>query len=305
LVIGAALLGYSLTRPPGDESFYWLTLALAGVWALGAFASGPLHLGCVRFRGRNQRPVITGSAIGLVLGAVFLVGGLIAREIPGVREYITRVLEFADYGPLVLVTFITVINGVAEELFFRGALYTALGKWYPVAVSTVLYVCATAVTTGNPMLGVAAVIVGSVRLAAPSHRRGARTDADPFLLGSCHGARVTAGVRRLAQRIRQLVLSHPGRVHGYGGEDDRCNAGNQENGLHRNDFRQRADNRERHRHEAERDEEVQARHSAQHLRRDAPLQQRAPDDHARAVSHADDERRDGHQRERRRDADNY
>ena len=113
LVIGGALLGYSLTRRPGDESFYWLTLALAGVWALGAFVSGPLHLGCVRFRGRNQRPVITGTVVGLALGGVFLVGGLIAREIPGVREFITRVLEFANQGPLVLVAFITVINGVA------------------------------------------------------------------------------------------------------------------------------------------------------------------------------------------------
>jgi hypothetical protein len=42
--------------PPGgllgiDESFYLLTLALAAVWALGAFASGPLHLGSLRFRG--------------------------------------------------------------------------------------------------------------------------------------------------------------------------------------------------------------------------------------------------------------
>jgi membrane protease YdiL (CAAX protease family) len=161
LVIGAALLGYSLTRKPGDESFYWLTLALAGVWALGALVSGPLHLGCIRFRGRNQRPVITGTAAGLVLGAAFLVGGLIAREIPGVREYITRVLEFADYGPLVLVTFITVINGIAEEMFFRGALYTALGKSYPAVISTVLYVVTTA-ATGNPMLGFAAVILGAV-----------------------------------------------------------------------------------------------------------------------------------------------
>jgi len=162
LVIGAALLGYSLSRPPGDQSFYWLTLALAGVWAVGAFASGPLHLGCIRFRGRNQRPVITGTAIGLTLGAAFIVGGLIAREIPPVREYITRVLEFADYGPLVLVTFITVINGIAEELFFRGALYTALGKWHPVLVSTVIYVIATGATTGNPMLGFAALVLGLV-----------------------------------------------------------------------------------------------------------------------------------------------
>jgi membrane protease YdiL (CAAX protease family) len=162
LVIGGALLGYSMARRPGDESFYWLMLALAAVWALGAFASGPLHLGSVRFRGRNQRPVITGTVVGLALGVVFLVGGLIAREIPGVREFVTRVLDFANYGPLVLVVFVTVINGVAEELFFRGALYTALGKVHPALVSTVIYVVATTAATGNPMLGVAAVVVGAV-----------------------------------------------------------------------------------------------------------------------------------------------
>jgi CAAX protease family protein len=162
LVIGGALLGYSLTRRPGDESFYWLTLALAAVWALGAFASGPLHLGSVRFRGRNQRPVITGTVVGLALGGVFLVAGLVAREIPGVREFVVRVLDFANHGSLALVVFITVINGIAEELFFRGALYAALGKAYPAVLSTVIYVIVTSATTGNPMLGVAAMIVGAV-----------------------------------------------------------------------------------------------------------------------------------------------
>jgi uncharacterized protein len=162
LVIGGALLGYSLTRRPGDQSFYWLTLALAAVWALGAFGSGPLHIGSVQFRGRNQRPVITGTVIGLMLGGVFLVGGLVAREIPGVREFVTQVLDFANHGPLVLVVFITVVNGLAEELFFRGALYTALGKSYPAVISTVIYVLATSATTGNPMLGFAAVFVGAV-----------------------------------------------------------------------------------------------------------------------------------------------
>jgi uncharacterized protein len=160
LVIGGALLGYSMTRQPGDESFYWLTLALAAVWAVGAFTSGPLHLGCVRFRGRNQRPVISGTVAGVALGGAFLVGGLVAREIPGVREYVTRVLEFANHGPLLLVVLITVINGIAEELFFRGALYAAVPH-RPVLVSTVGYTVAT-LATGNPMLGFAAILLGLV-----------------------------------------------------------------------------------------------------------------------------------------------
>ena len=127
LVIGAVLLGYSLTREPGDTAFYWLTLALAGVWALGARLSGPLHMGRVRFRARDKRPLITGTLFGIGLGAVFIVGGLVAREIPPVRDYIVQVLAFTDYGQLWLVVFITLINGLAEELFFRGALFSSLG----------------------------------------------------------------------------------------------------------------------------------------------------------------------------------
>ena len=94
--------------------------------------------------------------------AVFVVGGLVAREIPGVNDYIRQVLEYSKSGPLYLIVFITVINGLAEEMFFRGSLYTALLRHRPVLTSTVLYVIATAATTGNPMLGVAAIILGTV-----------------------------------------------------------------------------------------------------------------------------------------------
>jgi uncharacterized protein len=161
LVIGATLLGFSLSRTPGETSFYVLTFALAAVWAVGARLSGPLHLGSVRFRGRNQRPVITGMVIGVLLGAVFIVGGLVAREIGPVRDYIVAVLEYANYGALWLVVLITVINGVAEEMFFRGALYTALGRFHPEVVSTIVYAVAVS-AAGNPMLGFAGIILGAV-----------------------------------------------------------------------------------------------------------------------------------------------
>ena len=161
LVAGAALMAYSLNRRPGDSSFYWLTLSLAAVWTLGALASGPLHLGSITWRGRNQRPVLTGTAVGLVLGGVFLAGGLVVRNIPAVAERITRVLEFTNYGPLLLILLIALVNGGAEELFFRGALYTALGGFHPVAISTLLYAVATSVS-GNPMLGFAALVLGTV-----------------------------------------------------------------------------------------------------------------------------------------------
>ncbi|TGD85636.1 CPBP family intramembrane metalloprotease [Mycolicibacterium sp. CH28] len=161
MVVGAALLGYSLTRTPGDATFYWLTLGLAAVWALGTVLSGPVHLGCIRWRGRNQRPVLTGLVVGLALGGVFVTGALVAREIGPVAERITRVLEFANHGSLLLVVTITLVNGFAEELFFRGALYTALGGFHPVLISTMLYAVVTS-ASGNPMLGFAAIVLGTV-----------------------------------------------------------------------------------------------------------------------------------------------
>ena len=161
LVIGAVLLGVSLTRRPGEASFYWLTFALAAVWAGVAYLSGPLHLGSICWRGRNQRPVLTGLTIGLLLGGLFVVGGLIVRRFDVLAEPITRVLLFANQGSLLLIVVITLVNGVAEELFFRGALYTVLQKRHPVLISTLLYVVATS-ASGNPMLGFAAVILGTV-----------------------------------------------------------------------------------------------------------------------------------------------
>lgn len=161
LVVGAAVLGASLTQPPGGSSFYWWTLALAVIFATGAFASGPLHLGRICWRGRNQRPVLTGITIGLLLGAAFIVGGFVVREIPPVADYVRNVLIYANQGSLPLVAAITVANGIAEELFFRGALYSAFHNFHPVLISTLLYIAVT-MAAGNPMLGFAAIILGTV-----------------------------------------------------------------------------------------------------------------------------------------------
>lgn len=162
LVLGGAVLGLSMTRHPGEPSFYWLTLALTAVWLVGAFASGPLHLGGLCWRGRNQRPVITGSGIGLLLGGIFVLGGLVVREIPPVAHLITRVLAYTDQGSWRLVLAIALVGGIAEELFYRGALYTALCRRHPLLISTAVYVAVTALASQNLMLGFAAIILGTV-----------------------------------------------------------------------------------------------------------------------------------------------
>jgi membrane protease YdiL (CAAX protease family) len=161
LVLGAVTLSQALRRHPGESSFYWYSLALAVIWSVGALASGPLHLGGARWRGRNQRPVISGTVIGLLLGGVFVVGGLVAREIPPVFDLIYRVLQYTDQGSWRLTMAVALLGGIAEETFYRGALYTALGRHHPLVISTVIYVIAT-LASGNPMLAFAAIFMGTV-----------------------------------------------------------------------------------------------------------------------------------------------
>ena len=161
LVAGAALLGVSLSVRPGDDIFYLLTVLVALTWVAGALLSGPLHLGRIPFRDRLRRPVVTPIVTGAVLGAVFVAGSLIVRELPPLRELVNSVLAHARYGAIVPIVAITVLNGIAEEVFFRGALFAAIGRRHAVLISTAIYAAAT-VATGNPMLVFAAVLLGLV-----------------------------------------------------------------------------------------------------------------------------------------------
>ncbi|WP_353354851.1 CPBP family intramembrane glutamic endopeptidase [Intrasporangium sp. DVR] len=161
LVIGAAVLAWALRIRPGDALFYAATLALAAVWALGAVLSGRLRLGLGHTRrGARQRPVVQSLALGGLLLAVFLVGALVVARVPVLREPVDDLLDHARFGSLPVVLGITVLNGVAEELYFRGALYAALPK-HAVAVTTVLYALTT-VGSGIPLLVLAAAVVGLV-----------------------------------------------------------------------------------------------------------------------------------------------
>ena len=53
------------------------------------------------------------------------------------------------------------VNGIAEELYFRGAMYAGVGRRHAVAVTTVVYTLVTA-TSGIPLLVLAAALVGLV-----------------------------------------------------------------------------------------------------------------------------------------------
>ena len=163
VVVGAVVLGLSLRIEPGSRWFYASTLGLAAVWAVGAFASGRLHLGRIAFRDRHTRPVLTPIAIGAALAGVFVLGALLVVNIDlldPLEDQVSSVIDYADQGSLPILAVITVVNGVAEELFFRGAAYAAITR-SPVLWTTLAYAVATLVT-GNVMLSFAAVLLGLV-----------------------------------------------------------------------------------------------------------------------------------------------
>ncbi|MFZ0159046.1 MAG: type II CAAX endopeptidase family protein [Kineosporiaceae bacterium] len=159
--LGAVLVGVSFQLAPGDPRFYLTTGALALVWTLGSLVSGPLHLGWAHTRSGSRlvRPVVQSLALGLLAVAVFCAGAVVVARVPVLRDHVNDVLDHARFSLLPVVAVITVVNGVAEELFFRGALYAAIGRRYPVLVSTGLYALTT-VASANPMLVFAAAVLG-------------------------------------------------------------------------------------------------------------------------------------------------
>jgi uncharacterized protein len=161
LALGATLLGLSFSVRQGDPAFYPLTFGLAATWTLGSVLSGPLHLGHIQLAGRLRRPTITPIAVGLLLAALFVLGALIVRTIPSLVRLAEDVLGYARLGNLWIICVITLVNGIAEELFFRGALFAAIGVRHAVLISTVLYVLAT-VAGGNLVLVFTAAVLGTV-----------------------------------------------------------------------------------------------------------------------------------------------
>jgi len=159
---GAGLLGMSLSTKPGSPQFYGLTLGVAATWIAGGLGSGPLHLGWIQYRHHTlRRPVITPVLTGVGAFAVFYVCAVAARHVPVLNTAISGVLQYAHQGssPLVLLT--TLANGAGEEVFFRGALYAAIGGRHPVALSTALY-SLTTTATRNPALVLASAAMGTL-----------------------------------------------------------------------------------------------------------------------------------------------
>ena len=160
-MIGVAGLAWGLRTDPGSGAFYISTLALSVVWLVGGVLSGPVPLGWEMHDGQRRRPILSAIIAGAALAAVFVVGALVVRHIPALSDRIERVLDYASEGSWPIVLLLTLANGIAEEVFFRGAVQPALPERTRLPVSVLIYAAMT-MAAGNVMLGFAAVLLGAV-----------------------------------------------------------------------------------------------------------------------------------------------
>jgi uncharacterized protein len=158
----AALLRSSFATKAGSGRFYLLTASLAGTWTCGALAAGPIPWRGDTWQGRPAsavRGLVVGPvATGAATFALFYGAAHVVRQHRTLRRAITSVLRYADAGSTPLVVLIASSSAVAEELFFRGALWSGPR---PLRTTTLAYAASTA-ATGNPALVLAGVITSVI-----------------------------------------------------------------------------------------------------------------------------------------------
>jgi membrane protease YdiL (CAAX protease family) len=154
-------LALSLNVEPGSAAFYVATTALAAVWFVGAALVGPGPRGHLGTALSGPERIVEPIALGLALAALFVLGGLVVRQIDPLGDAVDEVLDYARRGSGPLVALLTVSTGIAEEVFFRGALYETAFRRHATVGSTVVYVVAT-LASGSLMLAFAALVLGGV-----------------------------------------------------------------------------------------------------------------------------------------------
>jgi len=160
--LGTVLLGRSLSSRAGSREFYTSTLGVAGTWLAGALATGPVRLSNEQARRHAVRRLfVVPIAVGSGMFALFYLAALAASRIPTLNKALTSVLKYADEGTTPLVLSTTLANAVAEEVYFRGTIYTATDPRRAVAVSTAAYTLSTTATR-NPALILASAVMGTV-----------------------------------------------------------------------------------------------------------------------------------------------
>jgi membrane protease YdiL (CAAX protease family) len=161
-VVGTALLGKSLRTKADSTAFYVSTAAVAGTWLVGAAVSGPIRLADERTRRNAPRELLV-VPVTLAAGmfGLFYLAAVLGRRIPSLDRALTSVLSYAHEGSTARVLSTTLANAVAEEAYFRGAVFDAAGPRRAVPISIACYMLSTTATR-NPALVLASGVMGAV-----------------------------------------------------------------------------------------------------------------------------------------------
>lgn len=158
-ISGAVLLRHSLSAKADSRRFYVLTAGLAGTWTASALLTTAVPVWPA-----SRKPAYVELARSAVTGAVtfsfFYAVAAIARHHPFLNRSIASVLHYVEEGTTPAVLLTAGVNAVAEELYFRGALWEAAGE-DPVASTALIYTALTA-ATGNPVLAVGGAITSVI-----------------------------------------------------------------------------------------------------------------------------------------------
>lgn len=153
--VGAVLLACSVRMSADTPAFYLASLALAATWALGTLWA----VGGLPIRGGYRVPETTAVAALGTAGA-FLLGGYVAAQIPLLDTQVHTLVAQTDYRFNIAVVAVAAVTGIAEELFFRGALFEVINT-RRVLYTTLIYTAVTAVTA-NIGLILAAAVLGAI-----------------------------------------------------------------------------------------------------------------------------------------------
>jgi membrane protease YdiL (CAAX protease family) len=157
LVAGTVLLAVAFSQPGDSGGFYLFAFAAAGVWLAGGLAADNVRLGRVD----RGRAVIAAIAAGAGAFGVLVVGTEVAQRLPGLSGAVDQILATADAGSTGLVLALTVVSAIGEEVYFRGAVMSALPARWAVAGGVTVYVVVTAFTA-NLALVTAAAVMGTL-----------------------------------------------------------------------------------------------------------------------------------------------
>jgi uncharacterized protein len=152
---GVAMLTVTLHLEPGDETFVLTALATAAIWAVGARACGPLPM-----RGPTTQAGIA-AVVGCLALLLCLAVAVVVADIPFLAQPAEDLLAHRGTAALPVMVLITALNSVAEEMYFRGALYTTVSARFAWIITAIAYTLAT-LPSEVLLLSTAAALLGAL-----------------------------------------------------------------------------------------------------------------------------------------------